>query len=84
VAAVVRLPDANTHQFALYCLDWDTTSRREQMDILDANGNVLNSQSLNSSFSGGVYLVWNVTGHVKVRVTLTGGANAVVSGFFFR
>jgi len=45
---------------------------------------VLNSQSLNSSFSGGVYLVWNVAGHVKVRVTLTGGANAVVSGFFFR
>ena len=44
---------------------------------------VLDSQSLTSSFNGGVYLVWNVSGHVKVRVTLTGGANAVMSGWFF-
>jgi subtilisin family serine protease len=83
---IVDLPitDANTHQLAVYCLDWDTTARRETVDILDANGNVLNSQSLLSSFNGGVYLVWNVAGHVKIRVSLTGGANAVISGLFFR
>jgi uncharacterized repeat protein (TIGR01451 family) len=82
----VDLPitDATTHQVAVYCLDWDTTARRETVDILDADGNVLNSQSLASSFNGGVYLVWNVSGHVKLRVTLTGGANAVISGLFFR
>jgi hypothetical protein len=82
---VVDLPvtDANTHQLAVYCLDWDTTARRETVEILDANGTVLNSQTLTSSFSGGVYLVWNVSGHVQLRVTVTGGANAVISGLFF-
>jgi uncharacterized repeat protein (TIGR01451 family) len=81
----VDLPiaDASTHLLTVYCLDWDTTSRRETVDILDASGNVLSSQSLTGSFNSGVYLLWNVTGHVKVRVTATGGANAVISGLFF-
>ena len=70
-------------QVAVYCLDWDTTARRQTVAITDANGNVLNSQSLASSFSAGVYLVWNVSGHVKIQVTVTGGANAVISGLFF-
>lgn len=81
----VDLPitDSMTHRIALYCLDWDTTARRQTVDILDVNGNVLNTQTLSGSFHNGVYLVWNVSGHVKVRVTLTGGANPVISGLFF-
>jgi hypothetical protein len=35
------------------------------------------------SFNGGVYLVWNVSGHITIRVTSTAGLNAVVSGLFF-
>jgi len=50
--------------------------------ITDANGNVLNSQSV-TNFGGGVYLVWNVSGHVKIQVTLTGDVNAVATGLFF-
>ncbi len=79
----LNMSDSNVHQVAVYCLDWDTTARRETVAITDASGNVLNSQSLTSSFNGGVYLVWNVSGHVKVQVTLAGGANAVISGLFF-
>ncbi len=30
------------------------------------------------------YLVWNLTGHVLLRVMLPGAGNAVVSGIFFR
>ncbi|MCU1262350.1 MAG: putative glycosyl hydrolase [Bryobacterales bacterium] len=75
--------DQLQHQVALYCVDWDTTGRRQTVDVLDASGNVLNTQVLNTNFSGGVYLVWNVTGHVKLRVTSTGAYNAVVSGLFF-
>jgi hypothetical protein len=44
---------------------------------------VLNSQTV-SSFVGGQYLVWNVSGHVQFRVTnLVSGRNAVISGVFF-
>jgi hypothetical protein len=45
------------------------TYTRQTLDILDASGNAMNTQSLTSSFGGGVYLVWNVTGNVKIRVT---------------
>ena len=78
----LNVTDSNTHQVALYCLDWDRLGRSETVAITDANGNVLNSQSV-TNFGGGVYLVWNVSGHVKIQVTLTGGANAVATGLFF-
>jgi hypothetical protein len=78
----LNITDSNTHQVALYCLDWDRLGRSETVAITDANGNVLNSQSV-TNFGGGVYLVWNVSGHVKIQVTLTGGVNAVATGLFF-
>ena len=78
-----NISDQAQHQVALYCLDWDSTSRRQTVDVLDNNGNVLNTQSFTASFNGGVYLVWNVIGHVKFRFTLVSGYNAVVSGIFF-
>ena len=53
------------------------------MDLVDAGtGALLNSQTVNS-FSGGEYLVWNLSGHVVVRITALAGPNAVVSGLFF-
>jgi len=74
--------DANTHQVALYLLDWDG-ERSERVDILDTNNNVLDTRTV-SGFGAGEYLVWNVSGHVVVRVTNTNGsANAVMSGLFF-
>jgi hypothetical protein len=42
---------------------------------------VLDTRSI-SQFNTGVYLVWNISGHVKINVTRTGGANAVISGVF--
>jgi hypothetical protein len=68
----------------MYNLDWDTNNRRAQrIDIMDAaNGAVLNSQTI-SRFKAGRYLVWNVSGHVKIKVTNTGKPDAVVSCVFF-
>jgi len=76
--------DGTTHQFALYCLDWDDAGpRAEQVQILDAGTNaVLDTRNV-TSFVNGQYLVWNIAGHVVVRVTVTNGANAVVSGLFW-
>jgi hypothetical protein len=36
-----------------------------------------------SSFSGGDYLQWAVTGNVVITVKCLAGPNAVISGLFF-
>jgi len=80
----LNFTDGQTHQVALYALDFDTSNRRsEKIDILDAHGALLDTRPV-SSFTGGQYLVWNLSGHVIVRVTNTTPAfNAVASGLFF-
>jgi len=80
----VNLTDGNWHEVAFYCLDWDgNNSRAQTVEVLDADtGAVLDSRSL-SAFSNGRYLIWNLKGHVKLRVTKTAGGNGVVSGVFF-
>jgi hypothetical protein len=79
----VNLTDGNTHQLALYFLDWDNEGRSETVQIVDAaSQQVIDTQTV-AKFQRGVYLVWNVKGHVTVRFTQIAGANAVVSGAFF-
>ena len=81
----VNLTDGNSHQIALYAVDWDHQARQETIQIVDGSSiqtNVLDTESL-SNFGNGTYLVWNVSGHVIINVTLNGGVNAVVSGVFF-
>jgi hypothetical protein len=65
-------------------LDWDTPGYRVQnIDVIDRVTNaVLDSRSV-ANFRNGVYVVWQVSGSVRFRVTLSAGANAVVSGVFF-
>ena len=75
--------DGNPHQVALYFVDWDSSIRAQSVTILDAQtGITLDNRNL-SSFNTGVYLVWNITGHVIVQIARTGGVNAVLSGIFF-
>jgi hypothetical protein len=79
----VNITDGKRHRLALYCLDWDSLGRAETIQILDAKtGKVLNSQAI-SGFNRGIYLRWNVSGHIKIVLTHTAGANAVASGIFF-
>jgi hypothetical protein len=81
----VNITDGNTHQIALYAVDWDELGRAETITIVNANNPsiVLSTQTV-SNFSGGVYLVWNVSGDVQITVTQTGAQNAVISGAFFK
>jgi hypothetical protein len=72
-----------SHQLALYAVDWDSQGRSETIQIVDpATNNVLSSTSI-SNFTNGIYLIWNVAGHVTIVVTASSGPNAVVSGVFF-
>jgi hypothetical protein len=78
--------DSNTHQVALYLLDYDVYGggRTQRVDITYAVGNVLDTRPV-SGFTNGQYRVWNLSGHVIARITNTNAsANAVVSGLFFR
>ena len=78
----VKLTDGQVHLVSLYAVDWDTTSRSEQIQVVDgSSGAVLNTQTI-SNFHGGEYLTWNVSGHVQFKVTALAGANAVLSGLF--
>ena len=80
----VNFTDQNSHPFELYLLDWDSQNRAESISILDASsGQLLDTRTV-SSFSNGVYEKWNITGHVTINVTVTSGANAVISGAFFQ
>jgi hypothetical protein len=79
----VNLTDGITHRISLYLLDWDTTARTENIEILNAQTNaVLDTESF-SNFHNGDYAAWYITGDVIIKVTRTGGGNAVVSGIFF-
>ncbi len=75
--------DTQVHQVALYCLDWDNIGRSEKFELVDPATSILDTRTI-TNFGGGVWLVWNVSGHVQLRVTKTAGLNAVVSGLFFK
>ena len=79
----VNLTDGQTHDLELYFLDWDSTARSETVQISNAtNGAVLNTETV-SSFHNGVYLNYQVSGHIVITITKVTGANAVLSGLFF-
>ena len=79
----LNITDGNAHRIAFYLLDWDAQGRSENVSALNpANGQVLGSQSV-SNFSGGTYVVFDVTGSVQFQFTSTAGPSAVLSGLFF-
>ncbi|WP_210420298.1 S8 family serine peptidase [Aquisphaera giovannonii] len=79
----VNITDGKSHPASLYLVDWDSTSRSEKVQVVDAaSGAVLDTRTT-SSFHSGTYLTWNLSGHVRFVVSRIGGDNAVVSGLFF-
>ncbi len=81
----INITDGQTHQFAVYVLDWENQGFAERIDLLDGTSDTpLDSENV-ANFNQGKYLVWNVRGHIILRVTNTAGTskNAVVSGLFF-
>jgi hypothetical protein len=76
------LTDGLPHRVSLYALDWDSKQRAERFDLYDAaTSTLLDSRSI-TKFSGGVYVTWLITGHVRILVNRTGARGVVVSGLF--
>jgi alpha-tubulin suppressor-like RCC1 family protein len=77
----VTLPLGATNQLAVYLME-PNGGRAEQVELIRPDtGAVLDSRQV-ADVSNGVYLLWDVTGPVRVRVARVLGANAVVSGLF--
>jgi outer membrane protein assembly factor BamB len=83
----LEFTDGKEHQVALYCLDWDKADKGRMMtvEVWDPWRNVvLADKQTVKEFSNGKYLVWNIKGHVSLRLQSAGGwFNAVASGLFF-
>ncbi|MHB1561389.1 MAG: hypothetical protein ACYC61_28410, partial [Isosphaeraceae bacterium] len=78
----VGLSDGQVHDVGIYAVDWPNQGRSERVQILDAaTGSVLDTETL-SSFTGGEYLQWAVSGNVVIQATSLSGPNAVISGVF--
>jgi len=91
----INVTDGQTHRVAIYCLDW-SGGRKQTVQVFDGDspGAALDAPRPLSNFvsytsggpgaPGGTYLVWNISGHVKIQVTnVNPSPNAVVSGLFF-
>ncbi|MGH9616314.1 MAG: choice-of-anchor Q domain-containing protein, partial [Acidobacteriaceae bacterium] len=79
----VNIGDGNSHQVALYLVDWDLGGRSETVQVVDAVSNSPLASTTVSSFTNGVYLLWSISGHVRINISPNSGPNAVVSGVFF-
>jgi len=77
--------DGQPHLMAVYAFDPEPNAHRsETVEIYDSIGNLLDSRAI-SNFYGGVYLLWNLQGHVVLKVTNTNSnSNAVINGLFFK
>jgi hypothetical protein len=79
----INLTDGASHRVAVYGLDWDNVERAEKVEVLDsATGAILDVRTL-SGFLGGKYVVWDLKGHLVLRITNAGPFNAVIGGLFF-
>ena len=78
----VDLTDGQAHDLELYFLDWPNAGRSETVTLSDAaTGAVLSTETV-SSFAGGVYLQWEISGNVLITFTKVAGPNPVLSGLF--
>ncbi len=78
----VGLGDGQVHDVAIYAVDWNNQGRSERVQVINAaTGSVLDTETI-SSFAGGVYLQWAVSGSVVIKATGLSGPNAVISAVF--
>lgn len=78
----LNVNDGQLHRVSMYFFDASASGRQQRIELINRDtGANLDSRSL-TDFSKGVYLTWDITGNVSIRLTPT-TVNAVVSGLFF-
>jgi chitodextrinase len=77
------LTDNSPHQVSFYTTDFGSTELNvEKFELLDASGNVLDAQTVDT-INGGKYVSYLVRGSFKLRFTKLAGTQANVEGIFF-
>jgi hypothetical protein len=81
----LNLVDGRLHRLGLYFLDWNanlSTLRSQTIEVTDDTRGIILDRRTLANFSGGVYLAWQLRGHVRIRVVSENSRTAVVSGLF--
>lgn len=81
----VNIKDLITRRVALYLLDWSSNTAVSRIDVIDYNTKAVTATYTQANFNSGIYLLWDVKGHVIFRITNVGGTynGATSSGLFF-
>jgi hypothetical protein len=74
--------DDSTHRIALYFVDFNNKKRKQRIDLIDSDGNLLSSREV-ADFRNGKYLVWDVRGRVQLVISRLAGPDAILNGVFF-
>jgi hypothetical protein len=75
--------DTAWHRMELYLLDWYNLPGTQTIKVEDVvSGGTIDQRTM-VGFSNGLWVAWNLRGHVRFHVTRTGSAPAIVSGIFF-
>lgn len=74
--------DGKVHRVSLYFLDPTSSGRLQRVELVNRDTGAIVDLKTVTSFSNGIYLTWDLTGNVSIRLTpIT--VNAVVSALFF-
>jgi hypothetical protein len=66
----VTFADNQQHQLSLYFVDWHHNVRTETVQIVDPNTQAVLDTETITNFDTGIYLKYNIQGHVQIKVTL--------------
>lgn len=79
----LNFTEGQSHDVAFYLVDYDRQGRVETVQVTNADsGQVLDSRTV-SNFSNGEYLVYSLSGDVKINFINGGPQNAVLSAILF-
>lgn len=65
----INMKDGKTHKVTIYLLDEDDSGRWSMVDVIDPDTQKLFDTQNIYDFSKGVYLSWNISGHMQIRLT---------------
>jgi hypothetical protein len=78
---------SGTHRIGVYFWDADNSSRTDTVQVIDAGTlAVLDTRTVSGFFASPVWLFWDCSGHVQIKISNPGGPspNCLANGIFFQ